>query len=492
MLILILSGIASADVINLTDDVTTFRTQCMKDNEVICDSQILNSHGENGTLKNIWSNLTITEKRNIGINLYNYLSSSVFYTHTITTTCNDINCSSPQVGMCVQNALIKVLRFSISDESFSGCYYKNMHNEVKSYYYPDSYGLPAYPTQVVSADNNFYHSIGGLQIGDNVSDFNNWLFFQYNDADILPGEWNMPLPAVVTIKHLCPGSCTGYGCGDLITFSIDKNFTPRPTPIPTPTPLPTPTPSPTPPITPTPTPTSTPTPVPPIHESSGSSSSSGLSTSGEVSTPTEPFLNLVKSYKQENYIYRGITSEFNFTKAQMLINKININSEVYIPEVILKIEELKNVSELTGSTQVDNVLKYYNIWINTMKFKNASIRFNCDNDNGILLLKWNNNTWEQLNIIKVSDNICETKTNTLSTTFVFTYNNIEYVNKSKIVIDKVPDITQFSNVTQLRANNSIINQSQSNINSNQNDNKSIFKKIIERIGYFVSFQSYLH
>ncbi len=238
---IIIPLIEDAKVFNSTPDypVRNFRNQCMQDNNIICSSHIMNSFGEDGTLKDIWSNLTIDERRNIGISLFNYLNSDVFHTSTINTICGDANCSAPMAlpnGMCGPNAIIRVLRLGTSDKMMDWCHYINGTGNIVSYYYPNSYGLPVYAARVEGT--NSAHSIVALQIGDDFSDFNSWLFSQYSNPNIIPGDSQMPITTNVMLVNLFSGDLT-FACNTpndgnpIIVWDIDNLPTPVPTPTPT-------------------------------------------------------------------------------------------------------------------------------------------------------------------------------------------------------------------------------------------------------------------
>lgn len=369
-------------------ELDSFRAVCMRDINVICDQVILNSYGENGTLKTIWYNLTKPEKKNIGIKLYEYLNSNVFYTTYFNTVCYDPNCNDSKIAWCLGNGMIRLMRFITPEEgkTFSSCYYKNGHQEIISYYYEKSYGLVAYPVDVVSEQNNFYHTISALQIGNNISNFDNWLFFQYGTSDITPGSWNMPLPARVTIRHFFPGECTSYG--DYGSPVASWNI-------------------------PEPALTATPTPV--ITSSGGGSSGSGgSSSSGGGGSPSEPYKNVNKTYKLEKYIYKNIPTLYNFSKSGMIISEIEINSDVNIPETEIKVEELKNISLIFNTTSLENS-KYFNIWINTARFKNSTIKYKCLEETVVYI--WNSTQWSPLSTTKLTNEICKVTTDKLSTIF---------------------------------------------------------------------------
>lgn len=52
------------------------------------------------------------------------------------------------------------------------------------------YGLPVHPAAV--RGKHWGHSIVALQIKRDIKNFNSWRFFQYDDFQIKPGNWQMP------------------------------------------------------------------------------------------------------------------------------------------------------------------------------------------------------------------------------------------------------------------------------------------------------------
>lgn len=149
--------------------------------------------------------------------------------------------------------------------------------------------------------------------------------------------------------------------------------------------------------------------APPITHGNSGNGGSGSNGGGGGGSPAEPFKNVNKTYKVEKYIYRDTPTLYNFGKSGMSIYEIVITSDVNILDTEIKIEELKNVSTLTNATPLEGA-SYYNIWINSKRFKNAEIKFDCGKNDA--LLKWNNSSWEQLSVKN-----CVANTNTLSTTF---------------------------------------------------------------------------
>ncbi len=252
---------------------------------------------------------------------------------------------------------------------------------------------------LINLDNDAYITITAPQYFMNITDP---VFKIYNSTDNPPS----------TLEIWFNGNFYRWTSTTNITLDLSNISV-----IPEPTPTPKVTPETTPEITPTPDPTII---TIPTGSDGGSSSNSGSSSSGGGGgSPSEPYNNLNKSYKVEKQIYRDTLTIYDFSKAGMSIYEIDINSNINIPETEIKIEELKNISKLTEATIIESSL-YYNIWINTIRYKNSTIVFDCSNYKSVS--KWNTSTklWESLYIKDLQDNICKITTNTLSTTFAFT------------------------------------------------------------------------
>ena len=89
---------------------------------------------------------------------------------------------------------------------------------------------PIYFAGVTNNSRSFGHAICAEHLGGDVTNFNNWKFFQYDDLDIKPDDWQMPRGTdeentKVNIKKITRiERCGGKIWGDPVAcFEIDKN-----------------------------------------------------------------------------------------------------------------------------------------------------------------------------------------------------------------------------------------------------------------------------
>ena len=83
---------------------------------------------------------------------------------------------------------------------------------------------------IVNNSLTFSHAVCAEFLGGDKREFTNWKFFQYDDLEIHPGEWQMPCGTDVEntkirIKEVktvwtCGGSFSGPS---VVCFEIDKN-----------------------------------------------------------------------------------------------------------------------------------------------------------------------------------------------------------------------------------------------------------------------------
>lgn len=130
-----------------------------------------------------------------------------------------------------------VMRFARAGKSsgfyaqLSQCYWREKSG-CPEHCYMEEYGWNK-PIRHAAVTNNsipFGHSICAEYLGGDVTNFNNWKFFQYSNLNIQPGDWQMPCGTVtenttVRIKTITSiGSCGGSVGGDpVVTFEIDKD-----------------------------------------------------------------------------------------------------------------------------------------------------------------------------------------------------------------------------------------------------------------------------
>ena len=112
--------------------------------------------------------------------------------------------------MCVGNACVRYARFGdvsivVPDEYY---YYEaedEEDDEWRELAEEPCFHLPAALGSIAAKWNEetqkwtFGHSVAALQVGEDMSDFDSWIFFQYLTPDIVPGDSQMPTPGVVKV-----------------------------------------------------------------------------------------------------------------------------------------------------------------------------------------------------------------------------------------------------------------------------------------------------
>ena len=138
---------------------------------------------------------------------------------------------------CQYNAIMRFARAGESSgfyDVLSKCYWQE-HSGCGEHCYMEDYGWnkPIYHATVVnnSLTPSFGHSICAEHLGGDMTEFNNWKFFQYDNLNIQPpdpGQMPCGTPTEntkVKIKEITSiGSCGGSVLGDLkVIFEIDVN-----------------------------------------------------------------------------------------------------------------------------------------------------------------------------------------------------------------------------------------------------------------------------
>ncbi len=210
-------------------DLQSFVSECVNEDETIkCDINRLLVYTNNKVLSKIWCNLSKDIRYNVGKMIITYLQNYVI--GTVTQVCIGLdNCAGCNASwtqaVCLQNALIRQLKVN-GKEPYGqnmNCYYKDNINGIEKCYNKgdDIWELPCYVT-TISGD-GFGHSICALQIDNDITKFDNWLFFQYNDNEINPGSWQMPYNTDIYVSIVTTMSCNGYSTTQSVHWHIDKN-----------------------------------------------------------------------------------------------------------------------------------------------------------------------------------------------------------------------------------------------------------------------------
>ena len=201
-------------------DITAFRLECLSGGAVTCDWDTLRVRLENNDVSRFWWFLTEAERRSIAeMAVKNTLFYFISHGRYGKPNCKGGEGDFKNI-VCVQNALIRYLKFG-SDNPPGGdtCYYKHPITNDEFCYVPDAkYGLPCCRCSCRSYDLEFAHSMCALQVNEDFKKFDSWIFFQYSDFDIKPGNWQMPIDKypgniyvkVAVVTSLQCNGCSGY------------------------------------------------------------------------------------------------------------------------------------------------------------------------------------------------------------------------------------------------------------------------------------------
>ena len=191
---------------------------------VTCSPARIVEYAESKLLSRIWWMLTYEERFAVSTVLIDRIGQ---YFDEIcseaTPDCLGCGAGRQRTGLCAHNAVVRWAMFN-GNPSFpilSSCYYRSKPDvEWNCFLYAAPYNLPAY---IVSLDNP-WHAVVAIQIGEDVREFSSWRFFQYDNNDILPGDWQMQKNCNVRINVPDHIECGGYWTVlRIVEFYIDEN-----------------------------------------------------------------------------------------------------------------------------------------------------------------------------------------------------------------------------------------------------------------------------
>jgi PGF-pre-PGF domain-containing protein len=158
-----------------------------------------------------------------------------------------------------------------------------------------------------------------------------------------------------------------------------------------------------------------------------------ISSGGEEVSSRENLSNIELIEKCELPIYRNVTTFYSFTHVKNPVIFVNITGNTSMDIITALAQVLKGTSTLVKTPPEGLVYKNVNIWVGTPGFatsrniKEASIKFKVDNNwmsannvtsSDIVLVKWNGNSWIELETNALSkddtDTFFEGKTITFS------------------------------------------------------------------------------
>jgi len=207
-----------------TTDIDIFRAECLSGGAVSCTWSALQVRLINRDIATFWWDLTESERRSIAeMAIKNTLFSIMRYGRAGKENCEG---GEGDVGriVCVQNGIIRTLKFGSYDVGGDKCYYRKSSTSKEFCYVPEtSYGLPCHIVTCATASGSsdpFGHTMCSIQVVNNTDSLDNWIVFQYSDFDIKPGHWQMPSrdDIWVVFSNLTHVSCGGYGYKDVARF----------------------------------------------------------------------------------------------------------------------------------------------------------------------------------------------------------------------------------------------------------------------------------
>ncbi len=197
-------------------------------------------------IANVWWQLTDNERSVLAdYILKHYLLMNIYLWGTGNTNCLG-GVTEWKTAYCAHNAVIRFMLFGKADEyKIVSCYYKHpVLNTIHCFWSGNCFGLPVYPVSVIAtAGPSFGHAICAFQIKNDVNDFNSWRFFQYEDSNIKPGNYQMPCGSGRTVfVQVCDVysiDCGGYSYDIKAKWIFTDNCIPvLASGAPTPTPVP--------------------------------------------------------------------------------------------------------------------------------------------------------------------------------------------------------------------------------------------------------------
>ncbi|QSZ68282.1 hypothetical protein RJ40_12645 [Methanofollis aquaemaris] len=137
-------------------------------------------------------------------------------------------------AVCLQNAVMRYARAGKSSQfsnALSCCYWREDYRCPEHCYFEENYNKDIYIVAITNGDLVFGHAVCAEYLGGGVGEFSNWKFFQYDNLNITPGDWQMPYgtewqETKVEIKKVTDIPDCGHYNSDrypVVTFLIDEN-----------------------------------------------------------------------------------------------------------------------------------------------------------------------------------------------------------------------------------------------------------------------------
>lgn len=202
--------------------IEEFRKACISNEQVSCNWSRLESWLNAKAVSKIWWDLTETERRSVAeMTIRNTLFYKLRYGRSGSPDCEGGEGDLKNI-VCVQNGLIRTLKFGSYSGGGHSCYYRQYIDSEEYCYVPEvQYGLPCHIVTCVTYGSGFGHTMCSIQVVDEIDSMDNWIIFQYSDFDIKRGSSQIPshrYDLYIRFGKLTGLSCGGYSDTTVVRF----------------------------------------------------------------------------------------------------------------------------------------------------------------------------------------------------------------------------------------------------------------------------------
>lgn len=180
--------------------LTEFRTECLSGGDVVCSWDVLENRLEDQTVSKLWWDLTLDERYSISCTAIENMMFNLFAIKRLGKS--DCGGGEGETGftLCLDNAIIRYLKFSSSDFTKIDEYYwryGGTSEENEKCWRPDiCYNLPGHIISCMPLPVAANHAMCGIQIDTDLTSIDSWVVFNYGNCDIKPGDGQMKDPYI--------------------------------------------------------------------------------------------------------------------------------------------------------------------------------------------------------------------------------------------------------------------------------------------------------
>ncbi|HOD85982.1 MAG TPA: hypothetical protein PLI54_01830 [Methanoculleus sp.] len=135
---------------------------------------------------------------------------------------------------CLPNVMIRYARTRkclAHLQTLAGCYWMEIDGCPEHCYIEGTFNLDFYMVSLINNSREFGHVICAEFLGSDMQTFSSWKFYQFDNLDIRPGNWQMPYGTETEDTKVKIYEITGiFNCGlpdhdlvPLVTFLIKEN-----------------------------------------------------------------------------------------------------------------------------------------------------------------------------------------------------------------------------------------------------------------------------